>query len=293
MTEAIPSSRAAVTAVWRYPVKSMLGEALDKAEVDSHGLVGDRAYALIDGADGKVATAKNPKKWPTLFAFGSRLRESPSGAATLEITLPEGTTVEGSSKDIDLALSRAVGRAVTLAATAHASALRERSARPAGWTAKSEQYTPVIDGLDYKERVDDFPLPEGTFFDCAPLHLVTTATLERLGRANPSARFDQRRFRPNLVVEVASDRDFDERSWVGRTLEIGDQVRIAVLDPAGRCVMTTLAQGDLPQDRTILRTIVQQNQAQVGVYAKVLRSGTVHRGDAVRVLAVEPALRSS
>jgi uncharacterized protein YcbX len=283
MTERAPDPAGAVAALWRYPVKSMLGEELAAVEVGPGGVRGDRAYALIDGVDGKVVTAKNPKKWPTMFQFSSRLNEASSGAPSLEIVLPDGATVEASRRDVDAVLSRALGREVTLAATAQAAALGERAARPAGWVAKSENYTPLIDGLSSRERVDEFPLPTGTFFDCAVVHLVTTATLDRLQRASPGARFDQRRFRPNLVVEMgAAGAGFDERSWIGRTLAIGDEVRIVVTEPTGRCVMTTLAQGDLPVDRTILRTIVQANEAQVGVYATVERGGTIRRGDSVR-----------
>jgi len=62
------ATHGSVASLWRYPVKSMLGEELTAIDVTERGLLGDRAYALVDSADGKAATAKNPKKWPTLFA---------------------------------------------------------------------------------------------------------------------------------------------------------------------------------------------------------------------------------
>ena len=52
----------AVLSLWRYPVKSMLGEELNAARLSDYGLLGDRAYALMDRVEGKVATAKNPRK---------------------------------------------------------------------------------------------------------------------------------------------------------------------------------------------------------------------------------------
>jgi uncharacterized protein YcbX len=51
-----------VVSIRRYPVKSMLGEELNSSYVTERGLVGDRAYALIDKETGKVASTKNPRK---------------------------------------------------------------------------------------------------------------------------------------------------------------------------------------------------------------------------------------
>ena len=141
-----------------------------------------------------------------------------------------------------------------------------------------------MEGLDFRDTVTDFGLPEGTFFDCAMVHLLTTATLDRLHQLYPQGRFEIPRFRPNIVVAPASgEKDFVENAWSGHTLAIGDSVRLSITRPCGRCVMTTLAQGDLPRDPGILRTVAQHNKVNVGVYATVERGGTVHRGDAVTV----------
>ena len=96
MAGSTQSSCGLLTAVWRYPVKSMMGEELNAAEAAADGLLGDRAYALVDSSDGKVATAKNPRKWPTLFDFRAALADSPStGMATppVRITLPDGIII--------------------------------------------------------------------------------------------------------------------------------------------------------------------------------------------------------
>ena len=73
---------------------------------------------------------------------------------------------------------------------------------------------------------------------------------------------------------------FDD--WVGHTLAIGDEVQLRITGPCDRCVMTTLAQGDLPKDPGILRTAAQHNHVRVGVYAAVVRGGTIRRGDSLR-----------
>jgi uncharacterized protein YcbX len=255
----------------------MLGEELSSTEVTEHGVLGDRAYALLDSADGKAATAKNPRKWPTLFSFRATFIEPPgpgAGMPPVRITLPDGTVATSRQTDLNQLLSKALNRTVTLSAAG-----REQAA-----TVNAEEYWPDMEGLDFRDTVTDFTLPGGTFFDCATVHLLTTATLDRLRQLYPQGRFEIPRFRPNIVVVPASgEQDFVENAWVGHTLAIGDSVRLGITGPCGRCVMTTLAQGDLPRDPRILRTAAQHNKAHVGVYAKVERGGTIHRGDAVRI----------
>jgi uncharacterized protein len=266
-----------VASLWRYPVKSMQGEELGAAEVTARGLLGDRAYALVDRADGKAATAKNPRKWPTLFDFRAAFIEPPRLGASVpavRITLPDGAIATSQQVDVNQVLSKVLNRTVALTATggAHAEAVQ------------AEEYWPDMEGLDHRDTVTDFPLPEGTFFDVAMLHVLTTATLARLHKLYPQGRFEIARFRPNIVVTPASDEEgFVENAWIGRTLAIGDSVRLSITQPCGRCVMTTLAQGDLPRDPGILRTAAQHNKVNVGVYATVERVGTIRRGDPVKV----------
>jgi hypothetical protein len=271
------AKQGSVTSLWRYPVKSMQGEELDVADVTARGLLGDRVYALVDRADGKAATAKNPRKWPTLFGFRAAFVEPPRPGASVpavRITLPDGTIVTSRQGDVDRVLSAALDRPATLtpAGDGHAGAVQ------------AEEYWPDMDGLDHRDTVTDFALPEGTFFDVAMVHVLTTATLARLQELYPAGRFEIARFRPNIVVTPASDaKDFVENGWIGYTLAIGDSARLSITKPCGRCVMTTLAQADLPQDPGILRTAARHNGVNVGVYATVVRGGTIRRGDAVRV----------
>lgn len=263
-----------VVSLWRYPVKSMMGEELNGADVTLRGLLGDRAYALIDNSDGKAATAKNPRKWPHLFDFRASFIEPPRAAAKVphvRITLPDGNVVTSDQGDLNQILSNALNREVTLGAAQ-------------GGNVNAEEYWPDMEGLDHRDTVTDFTLPEGTFFDVAMVHLLTTATLDRLRDSYPQGRFEVRRFRPNIVVELPSDeKGFAENAWVGHTLAIGSAVRLSITVPCGRCVMTTLSQGDLPKDPGILRTAAQHNKVNVGVYATVLQGGTIRRGDLVRL----------
>jgi uncharacterized protein YcbX len=275
-----------VVSLWRYPVKSMMGEELNAAELSDRGLVGDRQFALVDRSTGKVVSAKNPRKWPTFFDFRAAFVEPPrlgSKLPAVRITLPDGTAATSDQADLAQILSTTLGREVTFE---EAQRSEEESAEAvSSGSAKAEEYWPDMDGLDYRDTVTDFDLPEGTFFDLAVVHLLTTATLDRLRELYPEGRFEVRRFRPNIVVTPQSDEHaFVENDWVDRTVAIGDQVRLRVTGPCPRCVMTTLPQGELPKDTGILRAAAQHNHANVGMYASVEQGGLVTKGDFVKLL---------
>jgi uncharacterized protein YcbX len=147
-----------------------------------------------------------------------------------------------------------------------------------------EEYWPDIEGLALRETVTDEAMPEGTFFDVSTVHVLTTATLDRVRELYPDGRFEVRRFRPNIVVQpTLGESSFAESNWVDRTLAIGDEVRLKLTGPCGRCVMTTLPRGDLPRDPGILLAAAKHNRADVGVYAEVKHGGVVRRGDRVRI----------
>jgi uncharacterized protein len=277
-----------VLSVLRYPVKSMMGEELTVADVTEGGLIGDRAYALIDNITGKIASAKNPRKWARLFDCHANFVEPPRKGHPIPpvwIMLPDGSNITSDQPNANAMLSHFFEREVTLARTAPES--------PA-----LEEYWPDIDGLAHREIVTDETIalssPKGSFFDYAVAHVLTTNTLNRLRELYPQGRFEVRRFRPNVIVAVGKgEPDFVENLWVGLIVEIGESLMLNVTNPCPRCVMTTLPQADLPQDHGILRTAAQHNQPyvpalesampSVGIYANVRRSGTVRRGDPVRL----------
>jgi uncharacterized protein YcbX len=282
MSHSVQTAVGVVVSLWRYPVKSMMGEELNAAVITDGGLLGDRAYALVDNADGKVATAKNPKKWPHLFDFRAAFAHEPTVNAempTVRITLPDGTLTSSEHGELNESVSRVLNREVTFTAA------RQDHGLPSTRTAQAEEYWPDMEGLEHRDTVTAWELPEGTFFDCATVHLLTTATVDRLRELYPDGRFEVRRFRPNLVVQMAEDRkDFVENAWIGRTVAIGQDVQLRVTRPCGRCVMTTLAQGDLPQDPGVLRAAAKYNHANVGVYASVERGGRIRRGDTIALM---------
>ena len=275
MADLTSDTAGSVAALWRYPVKSMQGEEINASFVTERGLFGDRAYALMDAEDGKTVTAKNPKKWPTMFAFRAAFLEPATDTQAVpgvRITTPTGEILTSGQADLDSVLSQTLGRSVVFAS--------QPPAKP-----HLDEYWPDeadVPGLPHSDDVTDENTLENTFFDLAILHLMTTATIDALRAAYPSGRFETRRFRPNIVVNAGGE-GFVENDWIGKTLSIGDEVRLSITGPCPRCVMTTLPQADLPRDPGILRTAVQQNGAHVGVYAEVLQGGTIRRGDAIRV----------
>jgi hypothetical protein len=263
-----------VVSLWRYPIKSMMGEELNASLVTGRGLLGDRSMALVDTETGKVVSAKNPKKWSSMFDFRAAFAVPPAVDDRLppvRVTLPDGRIVLSDDPGFAEIASTAIGRPVTLAAVA--------PSQPS-----LEEYWPDMAELAHQETVTDENLPAETFFDLATIHVLTTATLDRLRELCPAGRFEARRFRPNIVVRTDDDVvDFVEDKWIGHDIRIGDDVVLAITDHCPRCVMTTLPQGDLPKDSEILRTAARHNGVNVGVYAEVRSPGTVHRGDPVNV----------
>jgi uncharacterized protein YcbX len=120
--------------------------------------------------------------------------------------------------------------------------------------------------------------------------VLTTSSLEQLSEFQPQSRFDPRRFRMNVIVDTP-ERGFVENEWVGRTLAIGEDVRIGVALPDPRCVMPSLAQEDLPNDTGVLKAL-RHNRIDVvgslypcaGVYAVAEATGTIRVDDRVSLI---------
>ena len=273
-----------VKALWRYPVKSMAGAKLDEALVAEGGILGDRAYAVVDGTSGRVGSAKTPKKWGALMALAADFVEPPEAGAPpppVRIAWPDGSALVSNDESTDARLSETVGRQVTLTTKRPEAPSLER-----------------LDPLAAEETIVDIGelMMAGRFSDYAALHLITTATMARLAELRPQSKFSARRFRPNVTIATPEgEQGFVENDWVGREVAIGDEVRLRISDPTPRCSVPTLAQQDLANDPQILRTLVEHNTLPVpvldgeslpcaGVYAFVIRGGLVKRGDAVRVV---------
>ncbi len=269
-----------VSALARYPVKSMLGEQLDELHFTERGAVGDRAYALRELATRQIASAK---KFPRLFEFRATCDCAPvsAGVPPVTIELPGGRMIHAEDADASELISAALGRRVSL----------ERATTARGEHAGIDPATlfadvpveQVFPGLTAAILPDHFALEKESFFDTAVMHVIASGTLRHMAKlAAPGSVFDPRRFRPTIFVDTGERDDaFIEDEWIGGTLEVGDSVKIVAMQPALRCVMTTHPQEDLPRDYAILRTAAFHHRANVGVFASIGAAGRVRVGDPV------------
>ena len=269
-----------VSALARYPVKSMLGEQLDELHFTERGAAGDRAYALRELVTRQIASAK---KFPRLFEFRAACdcAPAPGGVPPVTIELPGGRQIHAEDADASELISAALGRIVSL----------ERATTARGELAGIDPATlfadvpvdKVIPGLTAAMIPDHVPLEKESFFDSAVIHVIASGTLRHMAKlTGPGSVFDPRRFRPNIFVDTGGRDDaFIEDEWIGGTLEVGDSVRITAMRPALRCVMTTHPQEELPRDYAILRAAAFHHRANVGVFASIAAAGRVRVGDPV------------
>jgi uncharacterized protein YcbX len=248
-----------VAQLWRYPVKSMGGERLEAVGVAPRtGLDGDRTFALIDGETGTVVSAKYPRRWGALLEYTARLDDG-----RLVIETPGRRIGE---REMSAYFTEQLGRRVLVSATP--------SARPA------YQHLQPTGAVTVEHLADAAP---NTFFDHAPVHVVSTASLRRLASVLPKAAIDIVRFRPNLVIDTGDAEDFVENGWENRRLVIGDTVVLEVAAPCARCVMTTLAQRAVPDDPTIASALTRLNDGVFGMYAQVIAAGEIRERDPIRL----------
>ncbi len=291
-------SVGALTRLWRFPVKSMGGESIASGEVTVAGLVGDRAHALIDTETGKVVSGKSAKHFPRVMECRAAFVDPPLADKALPpvaITLADGAVVRSDAANRDHVLSAFFGRSVTLASQA-----------PDGFTI--DVVDPDLSGALTQGQPETVraqkvgaalfhelgipsPIPESSFLDGFPVTVLTRQTLDTLRALAPDSDFDERRFRMNLIVDTGLE-GFVENDWVERSLQVGDGLRLHIVIPDPRCIMTNLAQEGLPRDPMILRTMAQHNRIDVagsmrpcaGVYAVVDTAGVVRVGDPVRLV---------
>ncbi|MFG2479776.1 MOSC domain-containing protein [Streptomyces fagopyri] len=272
-----------VTALCRYPVKSMLGETLLSAAVTHAGLTGDRTHAVLDDT-GTIGSAKHPRKWGRLLDCRSRSTDED----VVQVELPDGAILVAGDPELDVRLSKLLGRQVCVSASAPSDSILERAVPEyEGGVPDVVRATASVDGTG--EEITVGSVAAGTFFDFGRVHLVTTSSLEGLRARCPDSDFDPRRFRPNLVVDTGGQEDFVEDTWVNRRVRVGEAL-FRVVVPTPRCVVPTLGHDELGADPGIMGAIAREHRIPVfdlgrlaclGVYLDVVEPGTVRVGDSV------------
>jgi uncharacterized protein YcbX len=252
----LPSSR--ISSLWRYPVKSLRGEACDELELSPTGVVGDRQWGILDIASNTVLSAKREGQ---LFDAMATLRDG-----VLRVTLPGEHSYE-SGDPLDEALTTWLGRPVRLVEAA---------------TFGAAAYEAHADFEDDNSHLETWEGPAGSFVDSSPLHLLSSSDLEQLSGERPDLQWDIRRFRPNVFLSTNEESPSTFR--IGARVAIGAG-EIRIQQPCIRCVMTTRPQpGGVERQLDVLRHLARQHDSAVGVLAGVERPAKVRVGDLVRAL---------
>ncbi len=279
-----------IAQLFRYPVKSLLGETLTEATLSTTGIPGDRAWAVRDAKG-----TKGGKKFPQLMSARARLLGTPSThnpSPPVVIELPDGRSAASTSNGMNPLLSDYLDAPVTLWPIVDAANLAhyrrqamsgEPSAQEAALRAVFGRlaHEPLPDFSQFPAELIEHESPPGTYFDAYPLLLLSRASLDSLARLAPASNYDVQRFRPNILLDELAG-DFPENQWVGNLCQIGEvELRIEMACP--RCIMTTHAFGELPKDPRIMRALVAHNNGNLGVYASIVRGGKIKPGDAVTI----------
>jgi uncharacterized protein YcbX len=285
-----------ITSVWRYPVKSMAGERVPFADVSALGVHADRTWAVRDV---EHDTTTGAKKLPGLLWCTARYAQTPPAdagpghAPEVLIGFPDGGEFSSSDPGVHRALSEYVDHDVELRALPPIS---ERHQYRTPMATKTDLR--VVFGLEDDEPLPDlsmFPVrklaeitryatPVGSYVDAYPVHILTVQSLAAMAAVAPDSDFDERRFRPTLVVDSPAGSDHPEWDWCGGVLH-GPHADLQPLIPTIRCVMPSHEQPQLKRDRDITRAIAAHSRRCLGVYGNIVKPGRIAEGD---VLMLEP-----
>lgn len=243
-----------VLGLWRYPVKSLQGEALGAVSLEDDGVLGDRRWGIRDDGTGLILTAR---RLPELL-----LASAAYDGGRPVITLPDGRTVVGPGPVTDRALSEWLWRPVSLVGST--------GSEP----GRAEYFA---DAADDSSEAIEWAMPSGRYVDAAPVLLLTTASLRTGAGLHPIGVWDPRRFRPNILIDLG-DEGWAEDAWVGRPLQAG-AATITPIEQCVRCTMVTRRQPGLDADPEVFRTLAHHHRGHFGVWSRVIEPGTISVGD--------------
>ena len=238
-----------VSAIFRYPVKSMAGESLDTARLGWHGIEGDRRLAFRRLTDKSEFPWLTASKLPQLLLYKPfRLDSNTAELLPTHVRTPDGKAYELQSDELRKEISSRYGGDVEL--------------------------------MNLKNGIfDESPI---SVISLGTVHSVARES----GRGVDLC--DLRRFRPNIVIETNSAESFEENEWVGRTLTFGAEssgaapmAAIGVTMKDERCVMVNLDPDTAEKDSEVMKTVVRMNGNYAGVYGTVLRAGELRVGQVV------------
>lgn len=282
-----------VTEIWRYPVKSMGGERIERSLLDHNGIVGDRGWAVRDREADETRSAR---QIPRLLQCAASYAEEPAAdrrSPRVELSLPDGAAVGSDAGNAAELLSAALEREVALTPLHPADDLEHYRRAPGDPNAdpiamlrevfglREDDPLPDLSGLP--EDLGQFSTPPGTYFDCYPLHVMSTASLTTLSGFGAGDDVDIRRFRPNILIDTGDTDGLPEVEWAGRRLRIGG-AEIEVKTTTVRCSVPSHRQRDLDRSGAVGRALIEHTKQHLGAYATILTPAQVALGDPVELL---------
>lgn len=283
--------------IWRFPVKSMFGERVSAAQIESAGFADDRTWAIRDDETNEIATGR---RIPKLMMLKARYLSEPStgfgpaAQSRIEIEFPDGRRINSDDPYASAILSMFLGKRVTLLQRPAA-----RDKKPYRLTQpmspseiryilgmKADDPDPDFSSFSLKilTTLQKYTTPPGAFYDVYPLHFITTAALDNMNAIYPEGNFCPERYRPSFVIETNPDLEgIVENEWRGRNLRIGDAV-IRCNHPTIRCSMPGTAQPGIHKDPKVPLTVMQHAGQHLGAYATPRNRAQIQVGDSVELI---------
>jgi uncharacterized protein len=256
-----------VDSLWRYPVKSMRGEELDRAFIGFSGVYGDRLFAFKSSASPKGFPYLTGREQQEMLRYRPRFRHPDKATQPLNLTEAESigpgvTPLYAELMDLIVDVETPSGALLALDDPALIRLLGE--------------------GIQEKHTLT-LLRSERALTDCRPVSLFSLQTAQQLGEELELA-VDPRRFRANIYLDFPSAGGFREDTLVGRSLRLGSKVVISILERDSRCKMITLDPDTGASNPAFLRQVAQAHNGTAGVFGAVLVEGMLKKGDTVELL---------
>jgi uncharacterized protein YcbX len=253
-----------VDSLWRYPVKSMAGEAIDEAFVGYAGIFGDRAYAFLNAAAPAGFPYLTGRSRPEMLRYRPRFRDAALAARPVNQSEAErlgpGLTPLYPSQALGVEVTAPSGEVFDIADAALLARL----------SVKDTDRLSLV----HSDRA---------LTDCRPVSLISLATVRQLGE-EVGAALGTARFRANIYADLGNAAGFAEDGFVGRRIQLGGRAVVAVLDRDPRCKMLSIDPDTAQENTDVLRNVARAHGGNAGVYGAVLTEGMVRRGDAITLL---------
>lgn len=256
-----------VESLWRYPIKSMSGEAMPELFMGFSGIYGDRCFAFRNSSARKGFPYLSATVQEQMLRYRPQFRHPERAAKPPNLTeamgIPPGVTPANGEPD-DLLIDVVTPSGAVLAVDDPA------LLQMLGEGLRGENQLRLV-------RSDR------ALTDCRPVSLISLPTIRQL-ETEVGIPLDKRRFRANIYLDLESGDGFAEDMMAGRKLRIGPTAVVMVLERDPRCKMISLDPDTGEHNPEVLRKVAQAHEAFAGVYCAVLVEGILIQGDSVELL---------